>query len=136
MFLSTKKEIDLTKTTIVHSILPNLSKVFDRCLCKQISTFFEDILSRYRCGFGKEHKAEHCLLPLIEKWKQNVDHRKSFGTLLTDLSKVFDCLSPSLFIAKLKAYGFDNDSFPLFPIIYHIASKGLKLAMNIAPEKI
>ena len=31
------------------------------------------------------------------------------GTLLTDLSKVLDCLSHSLFIAKLKGYGFDNN---------------------------
>ena len=29
--------------------------------------------------------------------------------LLTDLSKVLDCLSHSLFIVKLKGYGFDNN---------------------------
>ena len=36
------------------SILPKLSKMCERCLCKQISTFFEDILSKYQCGFRKE----------------------------------------------------------------------------------
>ena len=30
------------------SILPNLSKIFERCLCKQISTYFEDIYSKYQ----------------------------------------------------------------------------------------
>ena len=30
------------------SILPNLSKVFERCLGKQIFTFFEDILCKYQ----------------------------------------------------------------------------------------
>ena len=34
------------------SILPNLSNIFERCFCKQISTFFEDILST-NAGLGK-----------------------------------------------------------------------------------
>ena len=40
------------------SILPNLSKNFERCLYEQISTFFEDILSKYQCGLRKEHTAQ------------------------------------------------------------------------------
>ena len=48
------------------SILPNLSKVFESCLYKQISTFFEDFLSKYQCDFRKEHSAQHCLLAQIE----------------------------------------------------------------------
>ena len=32
------------------SILLNLSKFFERCWCKQISTFVEDILSKYQCS--------------------------------------------------------------------------------------
>ena len=95
------------------SILPNLSNIFERCLCKQTSTFFEDILSKYQCGFRKEHSAQHCLLALTEKWKKSVDHGKAFGALLTDLPKTFDCLPHSLFIAKLMDYGFDNNSLNL-----------------------
>ena len=49
------------------SILRNFSNIFERCLCKEISTIFDDILSKYLCGFRKEHSAQHCLLALIEK---------------------------------------------------------------------
>ena len=43
---------------------------------------------------------------MLEKWKSATDNKKSFGALLTDLSKAFDCLSDDLLIAKLNAYGF------------------------------
>ena len=45
---------------------------------------------------------------MLEKWKSAVDKRKSFGTLLADLSKAFDCLSHELQLAKLRelSYGF------------------------------
>ena len=49
------------------SILPNLSKVFERCLHKQISDFSDTILSKYQCGFRKGHGAQHCLIALLEK---------------------------------------------------------------------
>ena len=42
-----------------------------------------------------------------------MDHGKAFEALLTNLSKAFDCLPDSLLIAKLKAYGFDNNSLNL-----------------------
>ena len=39
-----------------------------------------------------------------------MDHGKAFEVLLTNLSKAFDSLPHSLFNAKLKADGFDNNS--------------------------
>ena len=39
------------------SILLNLSKIFKRCLCKQISTLLEYILSKYECRFMNDHSA-------------------------------------------------------------------------------
>ena len=43
---------------------------------------------------------------MLEKWRSAADNKKTFGALLTDLSKAFDCLSYELLLAKLHAYGF------------------------------
>ena len=43
---------------------------------------------------------------MTENWKESVDNGGAFGTLITDLSKAFDCLHHGLLIAKLEAYGF------------------------------
>ena len=90
------------------SILSNISKVYERCIYDQIQTYFDQILSKYQCRFRKGYNVQHCLIALIEKWKQSVDKGGAFGALLTDLSKAFDCLSHELLIAKLDAYGFDK----------------------------
>ena len=78
------------------SALPNISKIYERFLFKQISEYFEQLLSKYQCGFRKGFSAQHSLLSILEKWKSAVDNKKVFGALLTDLSKAFDCLSHDL----------------------------------------
>ena len=68
----------------------------------------DTILSKYQCAFRKWHGVQHCLIALLEKWRESIDRGLEFGILLTDLSKAFDCLPHDLFIAKLFAYGFDD----------------------------
>ena len=95
------------------SILPISSELFERLISKQLSEFFESILSKFQCGFRKGYGAQHCLLMMLETWKEAADNNKAFGELLTDLSKAFDCLSHDLLIAKLHAYGLDLASLKI-----------------------
>ena len=50
---------------------------------------------------------------MFETWKGATGNKKTFGALLTDLSKAFDCLSHDLLIAKLHAYGLDLTSLKI-----------------------
>ena len=89
------------------SISPTLSKIFERILFEQISGFFDNFPSEKQCGFRKGCSTQYCLVNLLEKWKSSIDKGKTFGALLTDLSKAFDCHDHELLTAKLNAYGFD-----------------------------
>ena len=92
------------------SILPNLSKIYERFMQNQMYPYLNQIFSKYQCGFRKGYNAQHCLMAMIEKWRKFLDIGGHAGALLTDLSKAFDCIDHELLIAKLHAYGFDNDA--------------------------
>ena len=103
-----KGERDLKGNYRPVSILPVISKIFEKPLCIQITMFVDPLLSKFRCGFKKGYGAQDCFFEMQEHWKSAADKGKVFGALLTDLSKAFDCLSHELIIAKLNAYGFNS----------------------------
>ena len=44
------------------SILPNISNISERCMCQEISSYFEEnIFSKYQCGFREIHIVQHSL---------------------------------------------------------------------------
>ena len=74
------------------SLLPNISKIFERCMHRQISEYFETVLSKFQCGFRKGYSTQDCLLAMVENCKKALDQGNEYGALLTDLSKAFDRL--------------------------------------------
>ena len=82
------------------SILPVISKIVEKILCKQVTIFVDPLLSKFQCGFRKGYGAQDCLVAMLEHWQSSADKGKVYGALLTDLSKAFDCLSNEVIIAK------------------------------------
>ena len=60
----------------------------------------ENTLSNFQCVFRKGFNSQQCLIGMIEKAKRIMDKDGHFTTLLTDLSKVFDCPPHELYIKK------------------------------------
>ena len=77
-------------------------------LAKQLLEIFGNVISKFQFGFRKDYATKYYLLLMLEIWKEATDN-KTFGALLTDLSKVFNCLNHML-IAKLNVYDVDIDS--------------------------
>ena len=94
-------------------ILLNVSKIYERCLNKQLEEYFQALLSKYQCGFRKDYSIINALIPIIEKWRKSHDDGDAFEALLTDLSKAFDYLPHELLVAKLHAYRVDISSLKL-----------------------
>ena len=55
------------------SILPNLSKIFERYMYDQLKGHFDKLLSKYQCGFRKRFTTQHCLLAMTEKLRKSLD---------------------------------------------------------------
>ena len=91
-----KGERDVTDNYRSVSILPVLSKLYERSMFSQISEFFENVSSKNQCGFRKGYRTQQCLIAALEKWKKSVNSGKVFGALLTDLFKLFDCFDHEL----------------------------------------
>ena len=95
------------------SLLPHVSKVFERIIYKQINIYMQDKLSKHITGFRKSHGTQHSLMTMLEKWKSALDKGENICVLFMDLSKAFDTINHDLLLAKLKAYGFSINALDL-----------------------
>ena len=85
------------------SLLPLISKLYEKVLYQQIEDFANNILS-------PKNSTQHVLLNLLKNWQKCLDKSGVVGTVLMDLSKAYDCLPHDLLLAKLSAYGFDSSA--------------------------
>ena len=109
-----KKEDPLKKENYKPmSLLPHVSKVFERIIYKQINIYMQDKLSKHITGFRKSHGTQHSLMTMLEKWKSALDKGENICVLFMDLSKAFDTINHDLLLAKLKAYGFSINALDL-----------------------
>ena len=95
------------------SVLLAITKIFEHIICNQLSSFFEEIFSKFQCGFRKDYSTQHRLFMMLESSKEAANKNKAFGALMADLSNAFDCLSHDLLIAKLHACGIELSSLKL-----------------------
>ena len=105
-----KKEDSLDKSKYRPvSILTCTSKIFEKILDQQFGEHFYACNAQCLSAYRKHHNTQSMLLRAIEDWKASLDQGKCVGALLMDLSKAFNVIPHGLLIAKLKAYGYDDN---------------------------
>ena len=55
------------------SVLPIVSKIFERIMQKQVTLFTQNFLSPFLCGYRKGFSTQHASISLIERWKNILD---------------------------------------------------------------
>ena len=98
------------------SILPTISKLFERHIAIQLKTFFNDtdILYKHQSGFRESHSCQTALIRLVDSWLTDIDSGNSVGTIFLDLKKAFDLVDHDILLHKLKLYHFSNSALKLF----------------------
>ena len=94
------------------SLLPSISKVFEKVVYNQLSTYLStnQLLYGSQHGFRKQHSTETATLELVDTLLQTLDSGKLPISIFLDLSKAFDTLDHTILITKLKHYGISGTS--------------------------
>ena len=95
------------------SILPILSKLYERAINAQLMDFFESKFYTYLSAFRPGYGCQSTLLRMIENWKQALGDNKYVAAILMDLLKAFNCLPHDLLLLKLKYYGLSENALKL-----------------------
>ena len=84
-----KKVIRRTDKTNYRPIstFSNFSKVFEKMIYAQISSFMEPKLSKYLAGLRAKHNTHHALLKMVETWRAMLNKGNKVEAIIMDLSK-------------------------------------------------
>lgn len=97
------------------SLLPAISKIFEKVIFIQIYDFFQKkkllYISQY--GFRTGHSTESAALELVDKIITKMDKKDTPIGIFIDLSKAFDTIDHEILLKKLNYYGFSTPAISL-----------------------
>ena len=94
-------------------ILNIFSKIYGKILKNQFITYLDETLSLFIAAYRKAYGTQNVLMRMMEEWRVKLDNDNIVGAIFMNLSKAFHCIPHDLLIAKLHAYGFDENDLVL-----------------------
>ena len=98
------------------SLLPILSKVLERIVHHQMSSYCEsnNLQDARQTGYKKGHSTQTALLNVIDDIKRGIDARKITILVLFDFSKAFDLVDHRILLEKMRDLHFSNQVLKWF----------------------
>ena len=95
------------------SVVPPVSKVLERVVHHQLSSYFidHDLFSHTQHGYRRHHSTETALTEVTDRIFLAMDQGEIALLVLIDLSKCFDVINHDVLITKLKQYNVDTAWF-------------------------
>ena len=97
------------------SLLPTISKIFERVIYNQLYDHFikNNLLSEQQYGFRANHSTELSAIRLVDHINHEMDKNHTPCSIYFDLSKAFDTLDFEILLFKLRFYGVTDTAFEL-----------------------
>ena len=88
------------------SVIPTVAKIFEKCICDQISEYLNanNILSHCQSGFWSLHSTLTALVDAANSWSVNIDNDLVNGVVF------IDTIDHNILLRKLRIYGVDTIS--------------------------
>ena len=98
------------------SLLPSISKIWEKLILKQLSTYLNEhkLLYDSQYCFRAGHSTELASIELIDRITQDLHKGKIPISIFLDLSKVFDTFDHVILLQKLIYYGIKSVELKLF----------------------
>lgn len=118
------------------SLLPIISKIFEKAIKKQIVEYLENhnLFNKYQYGFREKLSTTDAIVKFTEHTLECFEKGRYSAALFCDLSKAFDCVSHAIMLKKLEKYNFSLTSIKLLRSYLETRKQSVRLNGEMSSE--
>lgn len=134
--LHKKGDVNETANYRPISILPAISKIFEKLIKNKITCYFEknSLFCPNQFGFRQGRSTTAAVIDFVDFALTCFERGEYCAATFCDISKAFDCVDHNILLQKLKLYNFDQLSLQYFQSYLSNRRQVVKINHNISNE--
>lgn len=120
------------------SLLPSISKVFEKAVKCRILAYLEKVkyFSSVQFGFRSGASTEDALLEVCSFLYKAMDDKKNCAGLFVDITKAFDMVDHNILLCKLHSAGFRGNVLDWFKSYLTLRRQRVKISNNLSTTRL